>query len=139
MTNTRENDTDLFIDIDTIGLRRSSRLKKLNDAKTNRGKIKKAFSLFAITASTSLNLIQHSLHTCYQTQLLQHKDFLKYDFDGTPNEINIIGQTFTSITGNECYTMKELLKQSDPKEFEKAMGKEVQAMFDNQTWRMAPM
>ena len=50
----------------------------------------------------------------------------------------MIGKPFTSITDNECHTMKEMLKQPDRKEFEKAMGKEVQAMFDNQIWRMVP-
>ena len=43
-----------------------------------------------------------------------------------------------SVSGNEVYTYDQMLAQDDKKEFEKAMFKEVQAMFDNKIWENVP-
>ena len=48
--NARKKFNGVLIDIDAIGLRCSPRSKELNDAKANRIKISKAFSLIAIAA-----------------------------------------------------------------------------------------
>ena len=43
-----------------------------------------------------------------------------------------------SVSGNEVYIYDQMLAQDDKKEFEKAMFKEVQAMFDNKIWENIP-
>ena len=46
-----------------------------------------------------------------------------------------MGQMYLSgKINNEIYTLREMMKQPDRKEFEKAMHAEVQAMFENEIW-----
>ena len=64
-----------------------------------------------------------------------YDDYLDTSFDGTNNSMSIMGQMYLSVKiDNEIYTLKEMMKQPDRKEFEKAMHAEVQAMFENEIW-----
>ena len=64
-----------------------------------------------------------------------YDDFLEANFDGTQNSNSPLAQIYLSgKADNEVYTFKEMLKQPDKDQFEIAMYKEVQSMFDNDIW-----
>ena len=44
----------------------------------------------------------------------------------------------TSQANNECYTLKEMIKQPDMNMFMEAMSKEVKSMFEEEIWRLVP-
>ena len=132
----REQDSPApsFMDVDSIGLRRSTRAKR---------PVSRLTYGFISLALLSLQSVTPTISSCYRSTTVAYNDFLDWNFDGTPNSNNPIAQIFSAIStkpasDNETYTMKEMLQQPDREHFEAAMKKEVQAMFDNKIWEIVP-
>ena len=86
-------------------------------------------------AFSFLSSVSYTSVEAYNGFLSGYDDYLDLNFDGTANSINIMGKIYLSgKINNEIYTLKEMLKQKDRKEFEKAMRAEVEAMFENDIW-----
>eukprot|EP00957_Ditylum_brightwellii_P048218 3659289-Ditylum_brightwellii.AAC.1 len=99
---------DNKIDISTLGLQRSQRIK--DHKKTE----------FEIPTPSK------------ERSFLLHIEYLDINFNGTQNSLSIIVQIFGAEVSNKNYTSKEMMKQLDRKEFEAAMYKEVKHMFDSE-------
>lgn len=108
-----------FEDLDTLGLRRSRRDKKertkvqgiqQTDPKNKslaflRAKAMMILDLTAFTSSTT-RMIDSSVH-CYQTKIIEYKDFLETIFDGSTNHLSPFAQIYlTSRSNNETYNLK---------------------------------
>ena len=120
--------------LETLGLRRSSRIKALKDAELAESSNQPQAYLVNIVQD-----IPKKIHVCFQAQKESFSEYLEQNLDGTYNRISIIGQMFVAgKTNNETYTFKEMLKQPDKIEFLRAMKKEVQAMFDDDIWEKVP-
>eukprot|EP00957_Ditylum_brightwellii_P171525 13058082-Ditylum_brightwellii.AAC.1 len=78
--------------------------------------------------------IDHYYHACQNS----YSEFLESNYDGTCNQLSIIGQMLATKISNKMYTLKEMMKQPDRVDFEKAMYKEVKHMFDNKVWEKVP-
>ena len=62
--------------------------------------------------------------------MVEYGDYLERSFDGTNHKINPLAQIYmTSKANNECYNLKEMLKEPDRDLFTKAMEKEVASLF----------
>ena len=115
-----------FVDLSSLGLRRSTRKRSLPNRLTY-GLLVMAAGFLTVTAYAPTKMY-HGFYSGYD-------DYLDTSFDGTNNSMSIMGQMYLSgKINNEIYTLKEMMKQPDRKEFEKAMHKEVQAMFENKIW-----
>ena len=83
--------------------------------------MKKAYGLMVLTLSTFSQPSLTAMHSaasqvshCYQSRVIEYEDFLDKNFDGTVNKTNPLAQIYmTSQANNECYTLKEILKQPD--------------------------
>eukprot|EP00957_Ditylum_brightwellii_P065801 4991241-Ditylum_brightwellii.AAC.1 len=123
-----------FIDLNTVGMRRSPRVRELNlrtaevDSKTY---IKAGF---LANAKLNIRRLKRCLHHCYQTSTVKYEEFLDTTFDGTHSQPSIIGQIFSAELFNECYNLSEMMNQTERKDFEDAMHDEVKHMFDNNVW-----
>ena len=61
--------------------------------------------LTAFTSSTT-GMIDSSVH-CYQTRIIEYKDFLETIFDGSSNQLSPFAQIYlTSRSNNETYNFK---------------------------------
>ena len=57
-------------------------------------------------------------HHCYQSHTILYQDFLKDNFDGTPNYLNPIAQIYASSkSGNEVYNLQEMMQEADQDKF----------------------
>ena len=95
--------------------------------------------LSAIENPIQVGAIENSVKETYNTLICNayttYDDFLEANFDGTQNSNSPLAQIYLSgKADNEVYTFKEMLKQPDKDQFEIAMYKEVQSMFDNDIW-----
>eukprot|EP00957_Ditylum_brightwellii_P081851 6226522-Ditylum_brightwellii.AAC.1 len=59
-----------------------------------------------------------------------YQEYLDTNFDGTQNNLSVIGQIFVAELSNKNYTLKEMMQQLDRKDFGAAIFKEVKHMFD---------
>ena len=75
----------------------------------------------------SLNAMHHATNQishCYQSRVIEYADFLDKSFDSTINKTSPLAQIYMiSQANNECYTLKEMLKQPDRNMFMEAMNK----------------
>ena len=111
-----------FTDLSSLGLCRSGRKKT-----------KCKFYGFLIMATALQSNISSTTANIYHKCVDGYDDYLDLNFDGTNNSTSILGQIYLSgKMNNEIYTLKEMMKQPDRKNFEEAMHKKVQDMFDNQ-------
>ena len=141
-----------FVDIASIGLRRGKRIKTPSQMLSHPSDIKKrvrkkeyglllmgcAF-LSAIENPIQVGAIENLVKETYNNFICNayttYDDFLEANFDGTQNSNSPLAQIYLSVKAdNEVYTFKEMLKQPDKDQFEIAMYKEVQSMFDNDIW-----
>ena len=153
--NGREDDHDddnNFVDVETLGLRRSNRVRTKPDRMSAIDKQSKEISQnslqttrplgFLILAASifmtkGMDMQQDTLAHCYQTRMIDYHDFLESNYDGTRNATNPLAQIYlTSKANNEVYTLKEMLAQPDRNEFLKAMKEEVQSLFDEKIWKL---
>lgn len=120
-----------FVNLDQIGLRQSSRLKD-NQSKATYADI--------FCQTSALGLIAEYTYQYFSSQIVLYQEFIDRNFDGTLNSIHPLSLAYLSksVSGNEVYTYDQMLTQDNKKEFEKAMFKEVQAMFDNKIWENIP-
>jgi len=102
-----------FVDLDTLGLRRSRRHKKEStklqesqhtDSKNKalaflHPKIMMTLALTAFTSSTT-RMIDSSVH-CYQTRIIEYKDFLETIFDGSSNQLSPFAQIYLTSRSNK--------------------------------------
>eukprot|EP00957_Ditylum_brightwellii_P172562 13137006-Ditylum_brightwellii.AAC.1 len=112
------------INISTLGLRKSQQIKDLKKAE-----------LEIPTRSNETGFPLQIVNICIQTAMISYQEYLDTNFDGTQNNLSIIGQIFAAEVSNENYTLKEMMQQTDRKEFEAAMYKEVKHMIDNKVWK----
>ena len=147
-----ESDSNSFVDIESIGLRRSSRTcieptrMSQRDPKSKELRPSRAFGLLILAASTCITPVSAAIHAssqrishCYQTRAIQYEDYLDRNFDGTANSTHPLAQVYiTSKSNNETYTIKEMLKEPDKDEFLKAMNDEVASLFKKRIWKMVP-
>lgn len=102
-----------FLDLNSAGLRRSTRKRSHVERLT--------YGCLAIIM-LSLNSLPPATANCYHAVKLSYQDYLEHNFDDTSNLSNPIAQIFqATITDNEVYTMKEMLRQPDKLSFEQAM------------------
>ena len=125
------NYTQPFVNLDTLGLRRSARIKK--------NPMTRPYVLMIMALSAFVQSCPRTLAHCYQARRIAYNDFLDTNFDGTPNHLSPLAQIYaTSKTDNETYHLGEMLKQPDRHEFLKAMQAEVEAMFKQKIWKRVP-
>ena len=143
-----------FVEIETLGLRRSNRIRTKPDRLSEidlkskeiphdppRASRPLGFLILAASAfvAGSIHSPQETLAHCYQTRMIEYEDFLESNYDGTRNTTNPLAQVYlTSKANNEVYTLKEMLAQPDRSEFLKAMKDEVQSFFDEKIWTLVP-
>ena len=143
-----------FVEIETLGLRRSNRIRTKPDRLSEidlkskeiphdppRASRPLGFLILAASAFVAggIHSPQETLAHCYQTRMIEYEDFLESNYDGTRNTTNPLAQVYlTSKANNEVYTLKEMLAQPDRSEFLKAMKDEVQSFFDEKIWTLVP-
>ena len=147
------NNTQSFVNLDTLGLKRSSRMKKpsmllkeSDSSSKDISRMKKAYGLmvlalstFAQNPSSSTQQAVNNISHCYQSRVIEYEDFLDKNFDGSNNKTSPLAQIYmTSRENNECYSLKEMLKQPDRNLFMEAMNKEVKSMFEEEIWKLVP-
>ena len=140
-----------FVDLDTLGLRRSRRHKKEStklqesqhtDSKNKalaflHPKIMMTLALTAFTSSTT-RMIDSSVH-CYQTRIIEYIGLLETNFDGSSSQLSPFVQIhLASQSNNEAYNLREMLQQPDKDEFIEAMKKEVGSLFKEKIWKKLP-
>ena len=86
----REQDqfTDPFIDVNFIGLRRSTRTKHPVSRLT--------YGFISLTL-LGLQNVSPIISSCYRSTTVAYNDFLDWNFDGTPNSTNPIAQIFNAV------------------------------------------
>ena len=66
-------------------------------------------------------------------------DYLERKFDGANNKTSPLAQIYlASQANNECYNLKEILKEPDINQFMEAMVTEVASLFKEEIWKMVP-
>eukprot|EP00957_Ditylum_brightwellii_P007745 586003-Ditylum_brightwellii.AAC.1 len=118
-----------FINLETADLKRSPRLRDLA-SKSRVG--------FLVTALGSLSSVPAHILQCFHANKVRYQEFLDTSFDGTYNNLSIIGHILSAEVNNENYTLKEMLQQPDREDFELVMYKEVKHMFDKKVWEKVP-
>ena len=150
--NGREDDAAAndFVDIETLGLRRSNRMKHspnrmspIDPRSKEIRQTKRPIGFLILAASTFITQgvysVNNTIAHCFQSRIMEYEDFLDSNFDGTRNSTSPLAQIYlTSKANNEVYTLKEMLAQPDKMEFVKAMKQEVQSLFDEQIWKLVP-
>ena len=132
-----ERDTLLtpFINLDTLGLRRSPRIRALSNRKNACGLIVLAMSAF-VTNSPSVTAFSAK---CFQSRVIEYNDFLERNFDGSSNQTSPLAQIYlSSQANNETYTLKEMVREPDKDKFIEAMEDEVASMFQEKIWKAVP-
>ena len=95
-----------FVNVDTLGLRRSDRLGR-NPFKGTYAMCMMAFTALATHSSQTATLGFSALAQCYQAKQVEYQDYLKTNFDGTPNAMSSLPQIHTTFkSNNEVYNIK---------------------------------
>ena len=131
-----EDTTDSpFVQLETLGLRRSERIKALPKRTKPYGLLVLAMSAIA-TATTSA----HDLTAkCFQSRIIHYNDFCQRNIDGTTNVMSPLAQAYiSSQSNNEVYSLSQMLLQPDKAQFIEAMRVEVASMFAEKIWRRVP-
>ncbi len=129
------------------GLRRSERLRKINEKKNQEvrhpSKKKAAFStkrvlgLFTVlsTVATHMSSFHSPIHpNATKYEKLVHRFHEANElFDGT---INVLHNSVLATDANENYTYSQAMKQDDAKDFIEAMATEVEAHESRNHWTM---
>ena len=124
-----------FVQLETLGLRRSNRIKALPPRTKPYGLLVLAMS--AITQTT--NIVQNLSTKCFQTRIVHYQDFIQRNLDGTPNVLNPLAQAYlSSQSNNEVYSLSQMLRQPDKDRFIEAMRVEVESMFRQKIWKKVP-
>ena len=96
-----------FVNVDTLGLRRSDRLAR-NPFKGTYAISMIAFTALATHLPQTATLSFAALAQCYQAE---YQDFLEMNFDGTPNDMSPLAQIYTtSKSNNEVCNIIEVLQ-----------------------------
>ena len=123
-----------FVDLNTLGLRRSERIAK-NPRRTPYGLLVLALSAFSNSVEYSGSVVS----SCFQSRVIAYEDYLATNFDGTANNMSPLAQIYqTSKINNEVFNLREMLQQDDKEEFVKAMESEVAAIFKEKIWELVP-
>ena len=148
-----ETEGNTFVNLDTLGLRHSGRKRtpssalKESDPKSKEvghqrkryGMIVMALSAFAQSSQAYVNNATTEISHCYQSRMVEYGDYLEKNFDGTSNKTSPFAHIYlTSKANNECYNLKEMMKEPDRDMFMKAMEKEVASLFKEEIWKMVP-
>eukprot|EP00957_Ditylum_brightwellii_P167191 12727319-Ditylum_brightwellii.AAC.1 len=132
----RETQGTGFIDTNTLCLRQSPSFRVLNlkNTITNDSKeLDLSIGLLSVAIYTT-KVIQQQFHQCYHACKVNYYEYIRSNFDGTLNRISIIDQILSAELSNECYMLKEMMRQPNRTDFEADMCNEVKHMFDNQVW-----
>ena len=126
-----------FVNLDTLGLRRSPRIKALA---TNKRKHAYGLMVLALSAFAAIPTTATAYSTsCFQSRVIGYNDFLETNFDGSANQTSPLAQIYlSSQSNNETYTLKEMVKQPDRDKFIEAMELEVASMFKENIWLAVP-
>ena len=123
-----------FVNIDTLGLRRSERLKsrRIKPIYTFLTAISSILSNATTTATTFATECHHNIVESYD-------NYLDKCFDGTDNRGSILSEVYyTSQANNEVYNLREMIAQPDKHDFVRAMEEEVESMFREKIWTTVP-
>ena len=119
-----------MINLETAGLRRSSRTPK----STNRLSF---FAKFCLITVAAFNIHRATNPASFTSRIMNQIERTNLSFDGTTNGSHPFAFA-AKLSDNECYTMKEMLLQPDAKDFMMAMIDEVKAHEDNDHWEVVP-
>jgi hypothetical protein len=118
-----------MINLDTIGLRRSTRLQKKRILST----IAATTMIFFSALSNSAFPVVVDKEGLSVTQRLSHRfQTINANFDGTINGVH--NSVFTATADNDCYTYTSMQKQPDKAEFIQAMLKETEVHEQRNHW-----
>ena len=145
---------DNFINIETIGLRRSTRhtnrpdrMSAIDPLTKEIPQKPKALGMLILAAAAfitqdckeTMSQAANTMSHCFQSRMIEYEDYLDRNFDGTRNSTNPLAQVYiTSKANNEVYTLKEMLQEPDRLEFLKAMKSEVTSLFEEKIWKLVP-
>ena len=105
-----ENTNDSFVNLETVGLRRSPRLAAIGAFKHVYGMLAHATCLFTHAASLIPDITQPLLQNrirCYQSQVIEYHDYLDSNFGGSLNHSRPMAQIYlTTQTDNGVYILK---------------------------------
>ena len=124
-----------FVNLDTLSLRRSPRIRALPKRKQAYGLLVLAMSAFVsytppVTAYTA---------NCFQSRLIEYNDYLEQNFDGSANQTSPLAQIYlSSQSNNKTYALNEMVRQPDKDKFIDAMEVEVASMFREDIWKAVP-
>ena len=120
-----------FVNLDTLGLRRSARIAK--------NPMTRPYGLIVLALSSFVQSCPEKITNCFQARQIAYSDFLDANFDGSSNRNSPLAQVYNATkTNNEVYTLKEMLTQNDRHEFIKAMHDEVDSLFKEKIWKKIP-
>ena len=102
----RSNDNEsLFVNLDTLGLRRSARIVK-NPRRTPYGLMVLALASLSNGSHSAVNSSVAQACHCYQARVLEYEDFQDSNFDGSRNSTSPLAQIFqTTVSNNEVYNL----------------------------------
>ena len=124
-----------FVNLDTLGLRRSPRILALSKRKQACGLLVLAMSAFV----SHIPPVTSYTTKCFQSRVIAYNDYLEQNFDGSSNQTSPMAQVYlSSQANNETYTLKEMTKQPDKDKFVEAMEVEVASMFREEIWKAVP-
>ena len=79
-----------------------------------------ALSAFIQTSQSYVASATTQVSHCYQARAVKYGDYLERNFDGKNNNTSPLAQIYmTSQANNECYNLKEMLKEPDRDQFMK--------------------
>ena len=129
-TSKEKNHMPKMIDLNTAGLRRSSRTPK----PVNKLSL---FTKFCLITVAAFNIHRASNPASFTSRIMNQMERTNLSFDGTSNGFHPLAFA-AALSDNESYTMKEMLLQHDAKDFMIAMMEEVKAHEDNDHWEVVP-
>ena len=124
----KKNNMPKMINLETAGLRRSSRSPK----PVNKLSL---FTKFCLISIGAFNIHRAQNPSCFTSRIMNQIERVNLSFDGSSNYSHPFAFAST-LSDNESYTMKEMLLQPDVKDFVVAMTDEIKAHEDNEHWEV---
>ena len=87
-----EERSNTFLDINTMGLRRSPRIAALPPRRAKYGLLATVMLAASNSYSTAVETVTH----CFQARVVAYNDYLNHNFDGTPNHLNPLAHIYAS-------------------------------------------
>lgn len=119
-----------MINLDTAGLRRSSRTSR----PVNRLSF---FTKICLITIGTLNICRAHNPSSFTSRIMNQIERVNLSFDGSSNCRHPFALAST-LSDNESYTMKVMLQQPNVKDFVVAMPDEIKAHEDNDHWEVVP-